>query len=325
MSEILSILPTITLRKAINLLQNRLAYALSLLIKRPIIWGGPSFLSLEPTSICNLRCPECPSGNGSLTRKKGFLSVSLAREVIEQQAQHLSYLQLYLQGEPFLHPELPEIIEIANQSNLYTSISTNAQHLSTDNIKQLLDAGLHKIIISMDGFTQDTYGKYRVGGDVNKVKKVLEDLAKFKKQRKSRLPFIELQCLVFKHNEHEIEALKDYAKQQSVNKFTLKRAQIYHAQRKTSWLPVNTKFSRYNEQGNAKTKSQACSRLWTTLVITWEGTVIPCCFDKDAHYAVSNLSNTPIIEAWKNQSFNQLRLRVLHNRQDIPMCANCDQ
>lgn len=325
MLEILSILPTLTLRKAVNLLQNRLAYAISLISKRPIVWGAPSFLSLEPTNICTLQCPECPSGNGSLKREKGFLSVSMAKEVIKQQASHLSYLQLFLQGEPFLHPGLTEVIACANRANIYTSISTNAQHLSTQSTKQLLDAGLHKIIISMDGFTQDTYARYRVGGDVNKVKKVLEDLAKYKRERKSKLPFIELQCLVFRHNEHEIENLQDYAKQLPVNKFTLKKAQLYNAQSKTIWLPANKKFSRYTEQGYSKARNRACHRLWTTMVITWDGKLIPCCFDKDANYAMADVGETPTQTAWRNRQFQQFRHRVLHNRKEIPMCNNCDQ
>ncbi|MGM0551485.1 MAG: radical SAM/SPASM domain-containing protein [Bacteroidota bacterium] len=325
MLECFSIIGTLTWQKTANLLQNRLAFLCSRLLKRPIVWGAPSFLSLEPTNQCQLQCPECPSGNGTLEREKGYVSTTLAKELLKEQASHLSYLQLFLQGEPLLHPQLPEIIAYANRLNIFTSVSTNAQLLTTDMIQKLLDAGLHKIIISLDGFTQATYAHYRKGGDVELVKTALETMVTLRNTRGNKIPFIEVQCLVFRHNQHEIKKLQTFAKAIKVDKFTLKKAQLYQPEKKTNWLPSQRKYARYTQQGVSLAGKSACSRLWTTMVVTWDGRVVPCCYDKDAHFAIASVHALNTKQIWQHKDFNQFRMKLLRNRRGIPMCRNCDQ
>src|SRR4026209_591023 len=90
----------------------------------PIVKGLPVGISIEPTTSCNLRCPECPSGLRSFTRPTGMLSSTLFKSVIDQLAPTLSYLTFYFQGEPFLHPDFLEMVRYASEKGIYTATST---------------------------------------------------------------------------------------------------------------------------------------------------------------------------------------------------------
>lgn len=328
MHEFLGIVPTLTFRKVINLLKNYLSYLLSRISKRPIVWGLPSFLSLEPTNYCNLRCPECPSGNGQLSRARGYISTDLSDKILKTTSKHLSYLQLFLQGEPFMHSGIATITRQATQRGIYTCLSTNAHHLTQGNVEKIMDAGFHKIIISLDGLTQQTYEAYRKGGDLSKVLSGLENLLFAKTQKHSAYPFIEVQFLVFSHNEHEMALMKDFANRQGIDKLSFKKAQIYDATKKRALIPKNKRFARYDKQtGNLlrkPTSKGACSRLWTTLVVTWEGTMIPCCYDKNATWGIKK-NREFSLSKWKSQHFTHFREVLLRNRTAIEMCNNCPE
>ena len=87
------------------------SYMCSRVTKKPLISGLPLSLSIEPTTSCNLRCPECPSGLGSFTRPTGMLEPSLFRKVIDELHDTLMYLLFYFQGEPYLHPQFLELVQ----------------------------------------------------------------------------------------------------------------------------------------------------------------------------------------------------------------------
>ena len=125
-------------------------------------------LSVEPTTSCNLRCPECPSGLRSLTRPPGMLEVDTLKRALDEIGHHVVYLNLYFQGEPYLHPDMNELVRIGVAHGLYTSTSTNAHFLRPERCAQIVQSGLSRLIISIDGMTQRTYGSYRIGGQLEK-------------------------------------------------------------------------------------------------------------------------------------------------------------
>jgi len=173
----------------------------------------PSFLSIEPTNHCNLKCPACPSGSGLLNRTKGYIDLEMVKDIIDNQKKHLLNIIFHFQGEPLLHKDLSKMIAYAHQNNIYTMFSTNAQTLE-NNIEEIAKSGLDKIIISLDGLVQETYNKYRVNGQIDKVYRSLEKLSNIPR---SKRPEIELQFLVFSHNEHEISQLNKIKKQYSID------------------------------------------------------------------------------------------------------------
>ena len=193
------------------------SYQLSRWTRRSIQWGMPISISFEPTTSCNLRCPECPSGLRAFTRPTGMLRKDFFRETIDQLSKDLSYLVFYFQGEPFLNPEFLNMVQYAASKKIYTATSTNAHYLTDAVAKRTVESGLDRLIISIDGTTQETYQQYRVGGRLDKVLQGTANIVKWKKELRSTTPFIIFQFLVVRHNEHQIAAVKQLAKEMGVD------------------------------------------------------------------------------------------------------------
>jgi len=126
----LNYLSKLTPLRAWSLIQLTSSYFISKISKQPNHWGMPTSIALEPTTSCNLRCPECPSGLRSFTRPTGMLEDPVYQKVIDELAPRLSYLIFYFQGEPYLNPKFLEQVEYASAKNIYTATSTNAHYLN---------------------------------------------------------------------------------------------------------------------------------------------------------------------------------------------------
>lgn len=294
------------------------------------IKGLPISLSIEPTTSCNLRCPECPSGLRSFTRPTGMLSGELFRSVIDQLAPSLSYLIFYFQGEPYLHPTFLEMVEHANQKKIYTATSTNAHYLTDAQAKRTVESGLDRLIISLDGITQETYEAYRIGGKLDKVLEGARNVVRWKKELKSKTPHIVFQFLVVKPNQHEIEAAKELTKRIGADKIAFKTAQIYDYENGSDLIPTLEKYSRYRKRsdGTYAIKNQLldhCWKMWHSCVITWDGKVVPCCFDKDAHFVLGDLNQNSFGDIWRGEKYQQFRTSLLKSRSEIEMCKNCTE
>jgi len=165
----LNFLSKLTFARASNALKVYTSYLWSKWTKKPVQWGYPVSISFEPTTSCNLRCPECPSGLRAFTRPTGMLQKNFFKETIDQLHKELSYLVFYFQGEPYLNPEFLDMVQYAASKKIYTATSTNAHYLNDANAKKTIESGLDRLIISIDGTTQETYKQYRVGGNLDKV------------------------------------------------------------------------------------------------------------------------------------------------------------
>ncbi len=321
----------LTLRRAWNGLKVLSSYQLSKWTGKTIQWGYPISISFEPTTSCNLRCPECPSGLRAFSRPTGMLKKDFFKETIDQLYKDLTYLVFYFQGEPYLNPDFLEMVQYAASKNIYTATSTNAHYLNDQNARKTVESGLDRLIISIDGTTQDVYQQYRVGGRLQKVLEGAANVVKWKKELKSKTPFVIFQFLVVRHNEHQIEEVQRLAKEIGVDQVRLKTAQVYDYETDPNGLiPTMEKYSRYKRDKNGKTvfkgnNANHCWRLWHDPVITWDGTVVPCCFDKDARHKLGSLQEQPFKELWRNQQYRQFRSRVLQSRKNIDICANCSE
>lgn len=290
------------------------------------IWGYPTAVMIEPTNICNLRCPLCPSGNGSLKRAKGFMKLSLFKKIIDEIKEYATMIILWNQGEPYLNPDINKMIKYATDAGLFTLISTN---LNTDiNPDELVKSGIDSMIVSLDGATQETYNQYRVNGNLEKVLSNVKAIVEAKKRHKSSTPIIRWQFLVMKHNEHEIDKIKEMAKIYEVDQLSFKTIQIY-THEDIKFLPNNPKYRRYNISGeNFEIKfkmENKCRRMWQQPVINWNGEVAICCFDKDIEYPVGNVENNSLLSIWQGTAFQKMRNAVLKNRKAFEICRNCGE
>jgi radical SAM protein with 4Fe4S-binding SPASM domain len=290
----------------------------------------PFTISIEPTTNCNLGCPECPSGLKVFSRNTGNIEMDTYTKMIEQVHHNLLYLYFYFQGEPYMHPQFLELVRIAKEKKIYTVTSTNAHFLTERKAKETIESGLDRIIISIDGTTQEVYENYRRGGTLTKVIDGAKNLVRYKKELKSKTPHIIIQFLVVKPNEHQIEDIYKLAEDIGVDEVKLKTAQIYDYKEGNELIPSIEKYSRYkkNKEGLYALKNKLlnhCWKLWHSSVITWDGLVVPCCFDKDATHQLGDIKQGTFSEIWNNEKYMNFRKSVLKSRSEIDICTNCTE
>ena len=306
------------------------SFYLSKWLQRPIQWGLPFSISVEPTTACNLRCPECPSGLHAFTRDTGNLKEDFFRKIIRELGDQLFYLTFYFQGEPYINPKFLDMVRHAHEQGIYTATSTNAHFLNDKNAKDTINSGLDRLIISIDGTTQEVYEAYRKTGKLSKVLEGARNIVKWKKKLNSKTPHIIFQFLVVQPNEHQIDEVYELAKEIGVDEVKLKTAQIYDYEQGNPLIPTIDKYSRYalQEDGTYKIKNELlshCWKLWHSCVITWDGWVVPCCFDKDASYRLGSLRHETFADLWQGKAYDNFRKQLLRGRDKIDICTNCTE
>jgi radical SAM protein with 4Fe4S-binding SPASM domain len=322
------LLRSIRPHKALNYFLLQWSSMLSLLLKTPVLLGMPAYIHIEPTNRCNLSCPECPTGAGLLTRPQGVMRFENFSNILASLAPKAFYLNLYFQGEPLLHATLPAMIHHAREKGLYVVTSTNAQHLDPVIAKSLVESGLNRIIISFDGPDATTYETYRKGGSWDKVQQAVRNLREAKTSLRSTTPLIVLQCLLFHSNEYSQGAVRLLAKELGADSLEFKTLQLLDITRPSDLLPHQQKLSRYrpSDQGAyqlRKLRHTACSHLFNSCIITWDGKVVPCCYDKNADHSYGTLDMQPFREVWPGAKRRSFITEVLQRRQHLGMCNNC--
>jgi radical SAM protein with 4Fe4S-binding SPASM domain len=290
----------------------------------------PATIAIEPTNLCNLACKECPAGTQSLKRAKGDIDVGLFEKTITQIHKSLISCILYFQGEPFLNKQLFKMIQLAHTKKLYTYCSTNGHFLNNENAKRTIESGIDELIISLDGTTQKVYESYRQKGSLKTVLEGTKNIIKWKNKLNRNKPFVKFQFLVIKPNENQINDAKLLAKEIKVDAISFKSAQIYDYKNGNGLIPENEKYSRYKKQadGGYRIKSKLknrCWRMWSNPVVTIDGSVIPCCFDKDTKYKMGNLNTQSFQEIWDGEKYRAFRQQILTNRKEIDICRNCTE
>jgi radical SAM protein with 4Fe4S-binding SPASM domain len=306
------------------------SYYISRIFKKPVHWGLPISLSIEPTTACNLRCPECPSGLRSFTRPTGNLQLDSFKQWLEPIQDKLCAISFYFQGEPFIHPEIHKAIQFAHQAGIYTMTSTNAHFLTPERAEQIVLSGLDRLIISVDGTTQEVYESYRKEGKLEKVLEGVKNMVAAKKRLQRHTPYLIFQFLVVKPNEHQIPEIYKLAKKYGVDEVKLKTAQIYNFQKGSPLIPEQELYSRYKKSKSGEytlknALANHCWKLWHAPVITWDGKMVPCCFDKDAQHVMGQLTDHPLQTIWNNKNYRDFRKKILHSRKSIDICSNCTE
>ena len=320
----------LTARRLWNAAKLFSSYHITKWTRRPVQWGLPMTISFEPTTACNLRCPECPSGLRAFTRPTGNLKEDFFKNTIDEIYSNLLYLIFYFQGEPYINPRFLDMVRYANEKKIYTITSTNGHFLNDENARKTIESGLNRLIISVDGTTQPTYESYRKEGNLQTVLQGAENIVKWKRKLNSKTPHTIFQFLVVRPNEHQVPEIFRLAREIGIDEVKLKTAQVYNYKNGNPLIPTIGKYARYkkNKDGTWQVKNQLlnhCWKLWHACVITWDGLVVPCCFDKDAQYQMGNLKNIPFREIWKGEAYFNFRKKILQGRDQIDICTNCTE
>lgn len=312
-----------------NIIGLYFAYTKARKIEPGLLPFSPFALSVEPTTSCNLRCPQCPSGLRSFSRPTGMLATETLEKVAAELSDSLLFMTLYFQGEPFLHKQFTALCSIAHKHKIYTITSSNGHYFTPEMAELTVNSGLSRLIISIDGVDQESYAHYRIGGSLQKVLDGTQALMEAKKRLKKSTPFVVWQFIVFKHNAHQLNDVKKLAKQYGVDALQIKTAQVYDFETATDWIPEKEKLSRYKRvNGQFVFKNSLlnqCWKMWHSAVVTWDGSVVPCCFDKDAKHAMGSLKDQSFREIWNGIPYQHFRKKLFSGRKEIDICKNCSE
>ncbi|MDD5417073.1 MAG: radical SAM/SPASM domain-containing protein, partial [Candidatus Aenigmarchaeota archaeon] len=197
-----------------------------------------------------------------------------------------------------------------------------------ENTKAMVDSGLDDLNISLDGASQETYSKYRKQGNFQTTIDNIKNLVEEKKKSGKKYPKITLQFIVMKHNEHEIDKIKQIAKELGVDSLQIKSVKVDTVEEAKQYLPSKENLRRYNIEGEhlvqagAKSK-MTCKMLWTEATIWADGSVVPCCYDYSSKHVFGNAFKTGFKEIWKGEKMNNFRKQFLKDMNQIPICKNC--
>ena len=295
-------------------LWNFVRVELQLRFVRRIIWGSPYEWEIDTTNICQLKCPLCHTGKGTIHRDQGVMDFGLFTNVIDQIKNSCIWLTLYSWGEPFLNQRIHEYIEYAHKKKIATIISSNLNKpLTPEMAEQVVKSGLDVMIVSLDGVTQDVYEVYRVSGHLDRVLDNLRLLNQKKRELGSNTPHIEWQFIVMRQNEHQLDEARSLASTLGVDSLVFKKVDFPHGENDPAeadkWLPrqhpeylrADPFFKAYQEDG------QVCWRLWRSAVINWDGGFAPCCYLTDKIQDFGDVNESSVKEIWNNASYNAAR------------------
>ncbi|MBN2000406.1 radical SAM protein, partial [candidate division KSB1 bacterium] len=240
------VIKALSFKRVLNAVKILASFLFSIILKKAIVWGYPPIVNVEPTNLCNLKCPLCTTGSGDMQRPRGKMNFEIYRRFVDQVADKTIYMTLYHQGEPYLLKDFNRFVRYAKDKGMYVNTSTNAHFFEKKSAREVVDSGLDSMIISLDGVTQDSYSRYRVGGSLETVLNGIRRLVDAKKQHNSKTPYLFLQFLVMKHNESEIPAVKKLAKELGVDRLLIKTIQVMTVEEAHEWLPEEKKYRRYD-------------------------------------------------------------------------------
>ena len=291
--------------------------------------GNPVAIAIEPTNICNLQCPLCAAGAGILNRPKGSMCYEDFKKIIDMLPYSVTDVYLWGQGEPFMAPDFPGMVNYASRKGLRTFISTNGHFL--DNSREIIHSGIYCLIISLDGADEKTYESYRKGGDFNRVVNGIKKLSEAKKNI-GHGPVIELQYLVTGKNSGDMDTFLSFAGEIGADRVVFKTLQAASMENGFSFLPDDMSLSRYRKRKNGSIETDTswflrnrCLRIYYSFQIDWQGNVLPCCFDKDSDYIMGNIHNDTVSGIWNSEKYRSFRNMINKKGRILPMCKDCTE
>lgn len=307
------------------------SFTLSRFVKRPIVLGNPAMVLVEPGTACQLHCPHCPTGRGELTRASGTLTLENFKRIWDSLHPAPVLLQLWNQGEPFTNKQTPEMIRYATESNCWVKLSTNVELLAKGDLaERVVRSGLYELILSIDGVSPETYNTYRQGGSWENVREGVRKVVEARKKLGVKHPLLSWQYLLFKHTLPDAKKAKQLSQEWGCDRILFKTAQLEKFDREEGekWLPEESRLRRYELVGDKwqlrRSSDFFCNRIYSTCVIQWDGSVVPCCFDKDGTFEMGNILEDGFDAVWKSEPYQRFR-QIMINGKRPAMCSNCTE
>jgi MoaA/NifB/PqqE/SkfB family radical SAM enzyme len=303
------------LRRKVNRLKSSLCFE-----KRVSLLNYPPFeLFVEPTNVCNLRCPMCPRSAG-LGRRAGFMDLNLYGKVIREAAEAgVERISIFMAGESLLHKGIVEMIKEAECGGLRTRLHTNATLLTEELSDGLIGAGLTDISFSFDGEDRATFERMRRGADYDKVLSNIKNFLERKKALNAGTPLTTIQ--VIKDYDPEKPPSASHGFKALFRGLPVDRFKAIAFQSFAGHLKDKDGF-RYIPSTGSYTP---CPQIWKRFVVGWDGRAIACCLDLNGKNAVGDAKRQTIMEIWNGAEFVGLREKLASgDYRGLEACRWCD-
>ena len=277
-----------------------------------VVGKFPIHLDIESTNACNLRCPFCAvTFKNWGPYRRGYMELPLFKRIIDEGVENgLCSLKLSLRGEPMLHPKLIEMVRYAKDRGILdVYFNTNATLLDEDKINRLIDAGLDRISISVEGITKEVYESYRVGAKYDEVLANMKALRLIRDRRGLSYPQIRVQTVLLPELK---EGFPQYVE--------------FWQEIADEVAYLDSRHETPDDDHRGLVADWACPFLWQRMAILWDGTLLPCLMHGVSEFnlmALGNIKEISIKEAWQSQRATQYR--ELHKSGQAHQLEACDR
>lgn len=261
----------------------------------------PLQLDFELNASCNLKCPMCPisaESNKGKGKDTWFKFEDFKRIIDHGVKNGLKVIKLNYLNEPLIRKDITRFISYAKEAGIVDIyFSTNGLLLTDEFAKELIEAGLTRIQISIDAYEKETYDKVRPGGDLDKVVENVERMIKIRDEVQSITPLIRVNFVRTELNEHELQPFVDHW----VNKVDMIGIQ------EMVKPPVSNIEIKSKTTYNKRKEGFQCSFPFKQMVINNEGNVLPCCTFYGEQFNMGNIKHDNIIDVWNSEQMKKLR------------------
>jgi len=307
--------------------KNHLLSTVSMVQQSSKILGRPVNITIEPTNVCNLKCPVCETGAGTLDRAEANMSLQEFRIIIDKVAAHTNTLMFYFMGEPFLNKHSYEMIAYGKRLGIpFITTCTNGDAV---NPRKLVESGLDEVSFQIGGTTQETHQTYRINSNLARVMQNLRETIRYKKELKSKI-HITVGFILMKHNEHEVEGFHRMIKEIGADDGNIVDAcvrdmdqgQMYLTKDTTNWYYDVESFRKGLLRPKIQPKNE-CPWIYYSMSIYVNGDVVPCCRDTTGKFIMGNLLTQGLDEVWNGEPFQAYRRKLHANQAEISICRLC--
>jgi len=273
----------------------------------------PIHIEIETTNRCNLSCIMCP--HRLMKRKQEDMKMEVFEKIAKECDGKVKTSYLHMIGEPLLHKDIVHMIKTIHFAGIKTSISTNCMLLEDDLMKDIISFSyLDELVMCLDGTDKNTYSKFRVGGDFDRVVYNINECIKYRRSASNSPTQLILQLINMQDN---IEQQKDIFK-----KYQAKLDEVGGR----IWIKDFSTFAgAIDDLGNIKTKPRRfkCNKLNTHIAFHSNGDCVICCRDYDGITKIGNILDASISDLWLSAEYNKYRIDHVSKRYENPMCKNC--
>jgi MoaA/NifB/PqqE/SkfB family radical SAM enzyme len=264
----------------------------------------PEIVQIESTNICNAKCVFCP--RDEMHRKQGVMDMALFRKIVDECAElGIAHVRVHNFGEPFIDPTLIEKVRYAKSRGIpQVGMITNGSLLTEAAARNVIEAGLDAINVSLDAEGKDVFEKTRLFLKYDKVIGNVEGFIRIREELGSRRPKLIL-SFVRQNNSEEEQAF------------------IRHWSRIADKVHINDLHNWAGTLSQAGAGAYPCYRPWLTFTVLWDGRASLCCADFDGREILGDLRVSTIREIWNSPAY--VGVRNAHLSDGGPtICTSCD-